>query len=146
MAVIRPPTPLDAGATQSLAQMLYAALLDWGARIGLLMLVLGFALYVLGASVPLVPLERLPGLWSQPAASYLRQTGTPTGWGWLALVHKGDLLNLVGITLLAGCSLPPLLGSAWLYLKQRDWPMATICLLVVAVIVLAASGVLTAGH
>jgi hypothetical protein len=61
-------------------------------------------------------------------------------------VHKGDLLNLVGITLLAGCSLPPLLGSAWLYLKQRDWAMATICLLVVAVIVLAASGVLAGGH
>ena len=142
---MRPSTP-GAGAAQSFAQLLYALLLDWGARFGLLLLVLGFALYVLGIFVPLVPLEQLPGLWGQPAASYQQQTGTPTGWGWLALVHKGDLLNLVGITLLAGCSLPPLLGSAWLYLKQRDWPMATICLLVVAVIVLAASGVLTAGH
>jgi hypothetical protein len=143
--VNRASTP-DAGAAQSLAQMLYAALLDWGARFGLLMLVIGFALYVLGVLVPHVPLEQMAGLWSQPAASYLQQTGTPTGWGWLALVHKGDLFNLVGIALLAGCSLPPLLGSAWLYLKQRDWPLATICVLVAAVVVLAASGVLTAGH
>jgi hypothetical protein len=138
--------PSAAGAAQSFAQRLYASLLDWGARFGLLMLVLGFALYMLGVLVPLVPVEQMPGLWSQPAASYLQHTGTPTGWGWLALAHKGDLLNLAGIALLAGCSLPPLLGAAWLYLKQRDWPMATICLLVVAVIVLAASGVLTAGH
>ncbi len=143
--MMRAPTP-EAGVAQSLAQRLYAALLDWGARIGLLTLVFGFALYVLGVFTPLVPLEQLPALWNQPAARYLQQTGTPTGWGWLALVHKGDLLNLVGITLLAGCSLPPLLGSAGLYLKQRDWAMATICLLVVAVIVLAASGVLAAGH
>jgi hypothetical protein len=139
------PTP-DSGAAQSLAQRLYAGLLDWGARLGLLMLVLGFALYMLGVFAPLVPLEQLPALWNQPAARYLQQTGTPTGWGWLALVQKGDLLNLVGIALLAGCSLPPLLGAGGLYLKQRDWPMAAICLLVVAVIVLAASGVLTAGH
>ncbi len=140
------PSLPEAGAAQSSAQLLYAGLLDWGARIGLLMLVLGFAFYVLGVLVPLVPLEQMPGLWSQPAGSYLKRTGTPTGWGWLALVHKGDLLNLVGVALLAGCSLPPLLGVAWLYLQQRDGPMATICTLVVAVILLAASGVLTAGH
>ncbi len=133
-------------ASQSHAQLLYAVLLDWGARFGLLMLVLGFALYVLGVLDPLVPVEQMPGLWSQPAASYLKQTGTPTGWGWLALLQKGDLLNLVGVALLTGCSLPPLLGVAALYLRQRDWPMAAICALIVAVIVLAASGVLTAGH
>lgn len=139
------PTPA-AGAAQSSAQLLYAVLLDWGARIGLLMLVLGFALYVFGVLSPHVPLDQLPGLWNQPAARYLQATSTPTGWGWFGLVHKADLLNLVGIVALAGCSLPPLLGVAWLYLKQREWPMATICVLVVAVIVLAASGVLTAGH
>jgi hypothetical protein len=136
----------EAGTAQSSAQLLYAALLDWGARFGLLALVLGFALYLLGVLVPLVPLEQLPGLWSQPSASYLKQTGTPTGWGWLTLLHKGDLFNLVGVALLAGCSLPPLLGVTGLYLRQRDWPMAAICMLIVAVIALAASGVLAAGH
>jgi len=145
MAVTRPPI-FDAGVPQSRAQRLYATWLDWGARLGLLALVLGFALYVFGVLNPHVPMEQLPGLWSQPAASYLKQTGTPTGWGWLALVHEGDLLNLVGVALLTGCSLPPLLGVAALYLRQRDWPMAAICTLIVAVIVLAASGVLTAGH
>ena len=126
--------------------MLYAWLLDAGARIGLLVLVLGFALYVSGAIEPLVTLAQLPGLWNQPAGSYLQATGTPTGWGWLALAHKGDLLNLVGIVLLAGSSLPPLLGVMTLYLKQRDWTMAAICALVVVVVVLAASAALTAGH
>jgi ABC-type glycerol-3-phosphate transport system permease component len=38
-----------------------------------------------------------------------------------ALAHKGDLSNLIGIALLAGCSLPPLLGLIPMYLKRRDF-------------------------
>ena len=48
--------------------------------------------------------------------------------------------------MLAGASLPPLLAVLPLYLRQRDWVHAVICALEVGVIVLAASGVLTAGH
>ena len=33
----------------------YASLLDWGTRVGLVMLVLGFAAYVSGLTTPLVP-------------------------------------------------------------------------------------------
>ena len=128
--------------------MRYAALLDWGARIGLLMLVLGFALYVLGwHRSRMVPLEQLPGLWSQPAASYLERNRHPHRLGLARAGAQGRPAQPGGhraagrLFAAAACS-----ASAWLYLKQRDWPMATICVLVVAVIVLAASGVLTAGH
>jgi len=47
---------------------------------------------------------------------------------------------------LAGCSLPPLIGLMLLYLKRRDYTYAGICLAIVLVLVLAASGVLTGGH
>jgi hypothetical protein len=125
---------------------LYAVLLDWGTRIGLIFLVLSFAAYVFGFITPLVPLEQLPQLWNQPLAVYLQKSGTPTGWGWLALAGKGDMLNLLGIALLAGCSLPPLLGLIPLYLKRRDFAYAGICAAIVLVLVLAASGVLSGGH
>lgn len=126
--------------------MRYAFLLDWGARIGLLALVLSFAAYVFGVLTPHVPLEHLPSVWNLPVATYLQRTATPTGWGWLALAHKGDLSNLIGISLLAGCSLPPLLGLIPLYLKRRDYVYAGFCALIVLVLVLAASGILTGGH
>lgn len=126
--------------------MRYAFLLDWGARIGLLVLVLSFAAYVFGVLTPHVPLEHLPSVWNLPVATYLQRTATPTGWGWLALAHKGDLSNLIGISLLAGCSLPPLLGLIPLYLKRRDYVYAGFCALIVLVLVLAASGILTGGH
>jgi len=134
------------GMTQQLEALRYARLLDWGARIGVLALVLSFAAYVFGVLPPHVPLEQLPTAWNLPVAAYLHQTGTPTGWGWLALAHKGDLSGLVGIALLSGCSLPPLLGLIPLYLKRRDYVYAGICMAVIAVLALAASGILTGGH
>ncbi len=125
---------------------LYAVLLDWGTRVGLVVLVLGFAAYVLGVVAPHVSLEQLPQLWNQPVAIYLQKTGTPTGWGWLVHAGKGDIFNLFGIAILAGCSVPPLLGLIPLYLKRRDYAYAGICAAIVLVLVLAASGVLSGGH
>ena len=105
-----------------------------------------FAAYVFGMLPPHVPLEQLPAVWNLPVGEYLKRTNSPTGWGWLALVHKGDFSNLVGISLLAGCSLPALLGLIPLYLKRRDRIYAGICAVVALVLVLAASGILTGGH
>ena len=124
----------------------YAHLLDWGTRVGLAMVVLSFAAYLFGMLQPHVPLEQLPTLWNLPVTTYLQRTDTPTGWGWLALVNKGDLANLIGISLLMGCSVPALLGLIPLYLKRRDYAYAGICALIVMVLVLAASGILAGGH
>lgn len=124
----------------------YATLLDWGTRLGLAVLILGFAAYMLGLTTPLVSLQELPQLWNQPVTVYLAKTGTPTGWGWLAMLGKGDMLNLLGIAILAGCSIPPLLGLVPLYLKRCDYTYAGLCILITLVLVLAASGVLTGGH
>ncbi|GMV47979.1 MAG: hypothetical protein AMXMBFR66_33770 [Pseudomonadota bacterium] len=127
-------------------QLLYARLLDWGTRIGLVLLVASFAAYVLGLAEAHVPPERLPQIWQHPVGRYLELTGSPTGWGWLALIHRGDIAGLVGIAVLAGCSVLCLLALVPLYLRRGERSFAWLCLAEVAVVVLAASGVLAAGH
>jgi hypothetical protein len=124
----------------------YAHVLGWGTRVGVVALLLSFAAYLFGILPPHVPLEQLPAVWNLPASEYLKSTNSPTGWGWLAFIHRGDFSNLIGISLLAGCSLPALLGLIPLYLKRRDHGYAVICAVVALVLVLAASGVLTGGH
>jgi hypothetical protein len=131
---------------QPLEQLLYAKLLDWGTRVGMVALVLSFGAYVLGLVSPHVPLPQLPQVWSHPVATYLQETASPTGWGWLALVQRGDVSGLVGIAILAGCSLVCLLALVPLYLKRGDKAFAALCLAEVAVVVLAASGWLSGGH
>jgi len=128
------------------AQQRYARWLAFGSRLGLAVLVGSFVAYLAGWIVPLVPLKQLPTLWNQPVAQYLQATGQPTGWGWLALVQHGDVLNLVGIGLLASCSLPCLLAVLPLYARARDRAFVAICVLEVVVLVFAASGIIGSGH
>lgn len=137
-------------ALQSTEQLRYATLLEWATRIGLLALVLSFAAYATGLLEPVVPLQRLPELWSQPVGSYLAQTQMPTGWGWLALVMstqpQGDVVGLLGIAILAGCSVLCLLALVPHYLKGGDHAYVALCLAEAAVVVLAASGLISGGH
>lgn len=126
-------------------QLRYARLLDWGTRVGLVVLVASFAAYVAGLMEAHVPLARLPEVWGHPVGRYLALTGTPTGWGWLALIHKGDVAGLTGIVILSGCSLACLLALVPLYLRRGDRTFAVLCLAEVAVVALAASGWLAGG-
>jgi hypothetical protein len=74
-------------------------------RIAFTLLVATFALYVLGVLDPLVPTRELVRVWSLPVERYVAATGAPTGWGWLAVLGKGDYLNFIGIALLATITL-----------------------------------------
>ena len=110
------------------------------------MLLLSFAAYVSNALPPHVPLERLPQLWTLPVGQYLVEANMPTGWGWLALLHRGDILGLAGIAILAGCSIFCLLALVPLYGARGDKAFVAICLAEVTVVLLAASGWLAGGH
>jgi hypothetical protein len=130
----------------SAEQLRYAKLLNRAAMIGIVVLVVGFGAYAFGLLQAHVPVERLPALWSQPLGAYLRETGTPTGWGWLAYVDKGEFASLAGIAVLSGCSLVCLLAVIPIYARRGERIYAAICILEIAVLLLAASGVLTVGH
>ncbi|MFZ5545794.1 MAG: hypothetical protein ACOZJZ_19725 [Pseudomonadota bacterium] len=126
--------------------MRYARWVESGTRIGLLALVLLFFAYALGFTEPLVPHHRLAELWRLPVAEFRAATGLPTGWGWLVHARRGDVANLLGVALLAGCSVGALLALLPLYARRRERLYAALCAAEAAVILLAASGVLSAGH
>jgi hypothetical protein len=138
---VQPATP-----AQPPEQLRYAHWLEWGTRAGLAALVLLFMAYASGLMAPHVPVERLPELWSLPAAEFIRATGAPTGWGWLAMLGRGDIVNLVGIALLAGCSLLALAALVPGYLRRGERLYAALCVAEIGVVLLAASGLLGAGH
>jgi hypothetical protein len=127
-------------------QLLYAAWLDRGMRIGLAVLVASFIVYLLGFVEPHVRHEDLAKLWSMPLADYLKATGGHTGWGWVALVGKGDYLNFVGIVILSGITVLCYLRVLPVFARAKDTVFVVIAVLEILLIVLAASGVLVAGH
>lgn len=127
-------------------QLLYARLLAAGSRLGLVLLVLSFGVYLTGWLQPHVPLEQLPQLWQHPAHRFRDLAGMPAGWGWLALVHRADIAGLAGIAVLAGCSLPALLALVPVFLRRGERAAAVLSAAVAVVVLLAASGLMSQGH
>ena len=66
-------------------QMLYANLLNKGMIVGIVVLLLTYAVYVSGMLPTFIPVEDVPKYWGMSVASYTHELGAPTGWGWARL-------------------------------------------------------------
>ncbi|MEW6620258.1 MAG: hypothetical protein AB1422_13155 [bacterium] len=76
---------------------------------------------------------------------FIHNFQAPIGWEWLAMVGKGDYLTFVGIALLAGLTVLCYLVILPILMRKKDTPYVVIAILEVAVLVLAASGILKSG-
>ena len=126
-------------------QLRYARWLAWGTRAGLACLVLAFAAYLFGIA-PHVPIERLPALWELSAPQLLRETGMKPGWHWASLLHRSDMLLLAAIALLSSISIACVAAVVPAFAKRGDRVFVAICVLQIAVLLLAASGLLASAH
>lgn len=127
-------------------QIVYAKLLDIGMKAGMALLVVTFAIYVLGLATPVVPLEDLPKYWSMPVGQYLAATGLGTGWSWLGLIGRGDFMNFIGIAFLSGVTILCYFRILPIPFRNREFLFSAILLLETVVLILGASGILSAGH
>ncbi|OGW58156.1 MAG: hypothetical protein A2Z09_01285 [Nitrospirae bacterium RBG_16_43_8] len=134
-------------------QLAYAGVLNIGMWIGLALLVVTFIVYISGALPSYVPIEKLSEIpkgsnvpyWGMRAHELNEAFNIPIGWGWTSLVGKGDYLNFVGIAMLGGLSILCYLVILPILIRKKDTPYVVIAMLEVAVLLLAASGILKAG-
>ncbi len=144
---IRPAAAARAEGAMAEEQLAYARWLDVGMRMGLVLLLASAAAYLLGLVAPHVPLADLPRYWALPVKRYLVAAGIEPGWNWVFMLHRGDFLNFVGIAFLSGVTIACYLAISPIFLRRRDRVYAWLALTEVAVLALAASGVLsTGGH
>ena len=134
-----------AGKTKVTEQLAYATILDKGMKIGLLMLVISFIIYVTGILTPYIPVSDLPKYWGMSVHKYLEATGIHPGWTWLRLIGKGDFLNFIGIAFLAGVTAVCYVRIIPILFRKKDVAFGIIAIIEVVVLVLAASGLLKSG-
>lgn len=126
-------------------QLAYAGLLDIGMKVGMLSLVVTFALYVLGILTPHLPVNDLPKYWSMPVKDYLAATGIHPGWAWLKMLGKGDFVNFLGIAFLSGVTILCYLRIIPILFRKKDTVYGVLAIIEVLVLTLAASGILRGG-
>jgi hypothetical protein len=126
-------------------QLTYAAILNKGMIVGILILLVTYIIYVSGILPTFIPVEDVPKLWSKSVKVFTHELGAPTGWSWLRLIGKGDYLNFIGIVILAAVSIVCYLAVLPGLIRKKDTPLVVIVILEVAVLVLAASGILKSG-
>ncbi|MFQ6759124.1 MAG: DUF1634 domain-containing protein [Deltaproteobacteria bacterium] len=134
-------------------QVLYAAILEKGMYAGLALMVITFALYVLGVMPSVVPVDEISIYWSQPVHDYLVAINTnflhwenlPTGWSWLKLLRYGDFLNFLPIAILSGITIVCYLVITPGLFARKDKAMAIMALAEAVILTLAASGLLSVG-
>jgi hypothetical protein len=127
-------------------QLIYARWLAIGSRVALLLLVATFAAYALGLVPPLVAPAALAEAWRLPVRDFMAATGAPSGWGWLALLGKGDYLNMVGVALLGAVSLVCYLRILVHYVRKGETALAWLAVAQVLVLAAAASGLAAGMH
>ncbi len=135
-------------------QVAYAAILEKGMYVGLLILFVTFAIYVFQILPPAVPLSEIANYWSQPVHSYLEAVNhnflhldhVADGWTWLTLLGKGDFINFIGVAVLAGVTILCYLVVIPVLLKKGDKVYVALALAEVVILSLAASGLLKVGH
>ncbi|MEW6609570.1 MAG: hypothetical protein AB1414_19355 [bacterium] len=126
-------------------QIAYANVLNVAMWTGLSILGVTFIIYLSGVLPHFIPIEDMPKYWGMASKDFIHNFQAPTGWGWLAMVGKGDYLTFVGIVLLAGLTVLCYLVILPILIRKKDIPYVVIAIFEVAVLVLAASGILKSG-
>jgi hypothetical protein len=134
-----------AGTAVTEEQLAYASALDTGMKIGLLLLVGTFVVYMTGLLHPHIQVGDLPRYWSLPVKEYLAAAGIHRGWWWVGMLGKGDFLNFVPIALLSGTALACYVLVIPMFFRKRDAVYGWLATVEVVVLGLAASGFLNVG-
>lgn len=126
-------------------QKLYANILNKGMLVGLLALIITFIIYAAGILKPMIPIGEVQHYWVMSVADYLHDSGIKAGWAWAGNLGYGDMLNFAPIAFLSGLTVLCYLAIVPGLLKKGDKAYVVLALLEVAVLVVAASGILGSG-
>jgi hypothetical protein len=131
---------MDMNRSDRALRELYAKWLDNATKVGFVISLGAFLLYVGLVLPPFLPLEELPRYWSLPVRQFVEVTGAPTGWAWLSELGYGDGLNLAAIALL-GLVTPACYARLLpALIAERDWLQVALAAAQLVVLVVAASG------
>ncbi len=126
------------------AQLVLARLYGGVAVIGLSLIAVMFALYVSGLAETRVPAAEVASYWHLDAETYAEETGTPVGWEFLRNLAFGESLSFGSLIFMALAVIICLAVMVVTFMKSRNLAFAAVVLLQIVVLVVAATGLISA--
>jgi hypothetical protein len=123
----------------------YGRVLHYLVLVGFIFLGATFLVYALGLLPSYMNANRVPEVWHLPADEAVAETERPEFWAWIVNLDRADLLSLGSLAVLSATTPVGFLVLVVVFLRRRDFAYALMVALQVAVLVLAASG-LVGGH
>jgi hypothetical protein len=123
----------------------YANTLNHGVKSGFIIVVICFLIYLFGALAPIVPFSELAGRWGSPVHEFIEKTGSPSGWNWVWKLNSGEALNFFAVAWLSTVTIVCYLRIIPILIRKRDTIYLVIAVLELAVMLLAASGLVHVG-
>jgi hypothetical protein len=114
----------------------YASALEWGSRLGLVLAISAFMIYLLGILPSHVGMAEIEHYWGLPLDEFVAATGIPTGPGsWITMMGTGYglatswavLFSLVALFAYAAIAIPTILDRDYIYALFIVLELALMC-------------------
>ena len=130
----------------STEQLLLSSLFDNLSKVAMVGLLVTFVLYMMDKPKALVSAKIVSHFWGLRVGAYLKTVHLGTGWAWACHLGHSDMLAFAAIAFLCLISAICYATMVFVFLKKKDTIYAVLSTGIVAVLLVAASGILSRGH
>ncbi|MBI5830761.1 MAG: hypothetical protein HZB16_00435 [Armatimonadetes bacterium] len=118
--------------------LLCAAVLTWGSRVALVLMVASYAAYLLGVGTPRVSPAAAQANWHRSHSAFAAATAMPQGWAFLGELHHSDMLAMSGLCLVPVAALVAVAALVPGCLRRREWLFGAVCAALVGLVLVTA--------
>ena len=127
-------------------QLAYAAVLSKATTFGIAFVIVGYIIYAFQLLPLSVPIDQIAGNWHLRAAEFHKKVPAPLGWGCFKQPGQGDVLSYISIIYLGIVTMMCLVAAGIAFLREKNTVYTFFSFAQLAVLILAAAGIVSGGH
>ncbi|NTW55260.1 MAG: DUF1634 domain-containing protein [Chlorobaculum sp.] len=128
-------------------QLAYAGILSKATTLGMILVAIGYIVYVFQLLPLSVPIDQVAGNWGLRASEFHQKVpGAPSGWSCFSHAGQGDMLSYISIIYLGIVTMMCLVAAGFAFLREKNMIYTLVSFAQIAVLILAAAGVVSGGH
>jgi hypothetical protein len=127
-------------------QLAYAGILGKATTLGIALIIIGYVVYAFNLIPLSVSIEQVASNWHLRAGDFHQKINAPLGWSCFNDPGKGDVLSYISLIYLGIVTIFCLFGAGIAFLREKNMIYTFFAFAQMAVLILAAAGVVSGGH